>query len=49
MRKFFFSIPVNEIEMLLMHESVVRAVLDDANTDMTFEDVKKALKKKQTI
>ncbi|WP_170238488.1 DUF4435 domain-containing protein [Streptococcus suis] len=41
-----FSIPVNEIEMLLMHESVVRAVLDDANTDMTFEDVKKALKNK---
>ena len=43
-----FSIPVNEIEMLLMHESVVKAVLDDANTDMTFEDVKRALKNKLT-
>ena len=41
-----FSIPVNEIEMLLMHESVVRAVLDDANTDKTFEDVKRDLKNK---
>ena len=41
-----YSLPVNEIEMLLMHEAVVRAVLEDANTDKTFEDVKRDLKNK---
>ncbi|MBM7314227.1 AAA family ATPase [Streptococcus suis] len=39
-----YSLPVNEIEMLLMHEAVINAVLEDANTDKTFEDVKRELK-----
>lgn len=43
-----YSLPVNEIEMLLMHEAVISAVLEDANTDKTFEDVKRELKKQLT-